>query len=472
MHVLACERMNVSTRATVALLLAAVLVAGPGAAQTPVSPPRNKYTPEQDVELGRKAAQEVRHQYPVIDDRAITEYLDGLGRQLVRVAPPELNKSAFQYSFTPVNLKEINAFALPGGPMFVNRGMFDAAAVEGEVVGVMAHELSHVLLRHGTANMTKAEGFQLGAMAGAITGAIVGGGVGSVIAQGSQFGLGTWLLKYSREYEKQADLLGAQLMARAGYDPRDLAHMFETIQKTSKGSGGPQWMSSHPNPGNRSTYIAQEAQLLGVTAGTRPAGGEFDKIKRRFAALPAPKSMSDRGAGGHVSSAAPTDAGQPIPRPSSTFRPIKSGDLLEMSVPDNWQGSASGNSVRFAPENAAGAADGAAVFTHGVQVGVTKAASSDLTQATRALLKGLAAGNPDLRVRGDTQAITLASRKALHTPLANRSAAGGQEFVGLYTAFLSNGNLFYYVTVVPEAEAEAYAGTFSRVAQSIRLTDQ
>jgi hypothetical protein len=280
------------------------------------------------------------------------------------------------------------------------------------------------------------------------------------------------LLKYSREYEKQADLLGAQLMARAGYDPRDLAHMFETIQKTSKGSGGPQWMSSHPNPGNRSTYIAQEAQLLGVTAGTRPAGGEFDKIKRRFAALPAPKSMSDRGAGGHVSSAAPTDAGQPIPRPSSTFRPIKSGDLLEMSVPDNWQGSASGNSVRFAPENAAGAADGAAVFTHGVQVGVTKAASSDLTQATRALLKGLAAGNPDLRVRGDTQAITLASRKALHTPLANRSAAGGQEFVGLYTAFLSNGNLFYYVTVVPEAEAEAYAGTFSRVAQSIRLTDQ
>ena len=80
-----------------------------------------------------------------------------------------------------------------------------------------------MLLRHGTANATKAQGFQLGALAGAIAGAVIGGGVGEVISQGSQFGLGTWLLKYSREYEKQADLLGSQIMARAGYDPRDLA---------------------------------------------------------------------------------------------------------------------------------------------------------------------------------------------------------------------------------------------------------
>ena len=149
-----------------------------------------------------------------------------MGGALVAAAPPELNKPVFEYSFTPVNLKDINAFALPGGPMFVNRGMFDAAQSEGEVVGVMAHELSHVLLRHGTANATKAQGFQLAALAGAIAGAVVGGGWGEVISQGSQFGLGTWLMKYSREYEKQADLLGAQIMARAGYDPRDLgAHV-------------------------------------------------------------------------------------------------------------------------------------------------------------------------------------------------------------------------------------------------------
>src|SRR5262249_62143921 len=155
-----------------------------------------------------------------------------------------------------------------GGPMFVHRGMFDAAAAEGEVVGVMAHELSHVLLRHGTANASKAQNpwLQLGQLAGAVGGAVVGGGIGSAIAQGSQFGLGTLLLRYSRDFEKQADLLGSQIMARAGYDPRDLAHMFETIAAEAKSSGGraPQWMSSHPNPGNRTVYITKEAEMLKI----------------------------------------------------------------------------------------------------------------------------------------------------------------------------------------------------------------
>ena len=176
----------------------------------------------------------------------------------------------FEYSFTPVNLKDINAFALPGGPMFVNRGMIEAATTEGEVAGVMAHELAHVLLRHGTANATKAQGFQIGALAGAIAGAVIGGGWGEVISQGSQFGLGTWLMKYSREYERQADLVGAQIMARAGYDPRALAHMFETIQKQG-GSGGPEWLSSHPNPGNR-TQVHQPGS---VAAARRSAAERF-----------------------------------------------------------------------------------------------------------------------------------------------------------------------------------------------------
>jgi predicted Zn-dependent protease len=121
-----------------------------------------------------------------------------------------------------VNLKDINAFALPGGPMFVQRGMFDAAAEEAEVAGVMAHELSRVLLRHGTANASKAQNPWL--QLGQIAGAVVGGELGGYIAEGTQFGLGTLLLRYSRDYEKQADLLGAQIMARAGYDPRALAH--------------------------------------------------------------------------------------------------------------------------------------------------------------------------------------------------------------------------------------------------------
>ena len=156
-----------STRAVAVSFAVSVCVSGL-AAQTLIKLPKNKFTPQQDVEIGREGAAEVRKQYPIIEDKRIADYLTALGDRLVVAAPVELKQSVYQYSFTPVNLKEINAFALPGGPMFVHRGMFDAAKEEGEVVGVMAHELSHVLLRHGTANATKAENpwLQLGQAAG------------------------------------------------------------------------------------------------------------------------------------------------------------------------------------------------------------------------------------------------------------------------------------------------------------------
>ena len=281
-------------RALALIVLISVSAAGL-LAQTAIKPPKNKYTPKQDVQLGKEAAAEVRKEYPVIEDQRIARYLSRLGDRLVAAAPASLKEPVYEYSFTPVNLKEINAFALPGGPMFVNRGMFDAAASEGEVVGVMAHELSHVLLRHGTANMTKAQNpwLQLGQIAGVVGGAVVGGAAGSVISQGSQFGLGTVLLRYSRDYEKQADLLGAQTMARAGYDPRELARMFETIERESKSSGGsgPQWMSSHPNPGNRTQYITREAESLSIASAADQR--EFEPIKSAFASLPPAKSMRD-----------------------------------------------------------------------------------------------------------------------------------------------------------------------------------
>ena len=126
-----------------ASLLLLTLVASVSA-QTKVTPPKNKYTPEQDVEIGREAAAEVRREYPLIDDAQVKAYLDRLGDRLVAASPDDLNNPVFAYSFTPVNLKDINAFALPGGPMFVNRGMMEAASQEAEVAGVMAHELAHV----------------------------------------------------------------------------------------------------------------------------------------------------------------------------------------------------------------------------------------------------------------------------------------------------------------------------------------
>jgi beta-barrel assembly-enhancing protease len=444
-------------------------------AQTAIKLPKNKYTPEQDVKLGLEAAAEVRQQYPVIKDEKINKYLTRLGDRLVEAAPSELKQPVYQYSFTPVNLKEINAFALPGGPMFVNRGMFEAAATEGEVVGVMAHELAHVLLRHGTANASKAQNpwLQLGQLAGMVGGAMVGGAAGSAIAQGSEFGLGTMLLKYSRDFEKQADLLGAQIMARAGYDPRALGRMFETIAAQSKGEGGtPQWMSSHPNPGNRSQYIAKEAEAL--TIATRADEAEFAPIKTTLAGMPPPKSMNDRAAGGGGGSGQPESVGtpgQPVPRPTNNYRDINGGGVFKASVPADWTPMTSKSSIRLVPQNGYGQLNGQTVFTYGMEFGITKAPSRDLHEATKAWLQSVAQSNPELKLAGQQQQVRIDQRSAIATPLVNPSPLGGLERIMVYTLFLADGTLFYYFTLVPENDAAAFQEVFRKVGESIRFTD-
>lgn len=459
-------------------IVALTILPGLGLAQTKITAPKNKYTPEQDVQLGQEAAAEVRREYPIITNDALADYLQRLGDRLVAAAPSDLNKPVFKYSFTPVNLKDVNAFALPGGPMFVNRGMFEAASGEGEVVGVMAHELSHVLLRHGTANATKAQGFQIGQLAGAIAGAVIGGGWGEVISQGSQFGLGTWLLKYSRDYEKQADLLGAQIMARAGYDPRDLGRMFETIQKEAR-SGAPQWLSSHPDPGNRSSYIAKEAASLQI-ADRQTNTADFSRARSQFASLPPASSMAElarRGGagGGRDGGRAPVSVGrvgEPVPRPSTQYRTVQGGKLFDVQIPSNWQAVAENSSVKYVPQNGYGQVDGGqTVFTHGVEFGVARASSRDLTDATQTLVTAFAQSNPELRQAGEARQVLISQRRSLGVPLANRSSLGQAERVGLYTTFLADGNLFYFATIVPEEEGPAYAAAFERVARSIRLKD-
>ena len=461
-------------RRSAGTLAALVLIGSVGLAQTAIKPPKNNFTPAQDVEIGAKGAAEVRKQYPIIKEEAIAQYLSKLGDRLVAVAPADLNRPEFRYSFTPVNLKDINAFALPGGPMFVQRGMFDAAVGEGEVVGVMAHELSHVLLRHGTANASKAQNpwLQLGQLAGAVGGAMVGGGAGAMISEGTNFGLGTLLLRYSRDFEKQADLLGAQIMAKAGYDPRDLGRMFETIAREAKGGGAPQWMSSHPDPGNRTAYIAKEATTLAIAS---PADtSQFAPIKTKFAALPAAMTSAEWAKRGEAGGNAPKSVGtpgRPVPAPSSQFRTVSAGGIFQASVPSNWSGLQASNAVKFVPENGYGNLNGQEVFTHGVEFGVAKASSRDLREATNTWLTAVAKSNPDLRLSGEQQYIKMSSRTALGTPLVNSSPLGGAERITLYSTFLADGNLFYYLTIVPEQEAQAFQPTFMKIGQSIKLTD-
>ncbi len=464
--------MNLLSRMAVVITLTATTVA----AQTKVTPPKNKYTPQQDVQIGQEAAAEVRQQYPVINDDSIEEYLDRLGDRLVEAAPRELNNPAFKYSFTPVNLKDINAFALPGGPMFVNRGMIEAATSEGQVAGVMAHELAHVLLRHGTANATKQQGFQIGALAGAIAGAVIGGNLGQIVSQGSQFGLGTWLMKYSREYEKQADLIGAQIMARAGYDPRDLAGMFETIAKQGGGSP-PQWLSSHPNPGNRTQYINAEAAMLSV--GPRPSAQGFQQVRSRLSGMPPARTMAELersggagNGGGGRSTGSVGRIGEAVPPPSRQYRTAQGGELFQVSVPNNWQAVSSNNAVKFVPQNAYGEYEGQTTLTHGVEIGVARASSRDLNQATQSLIDGFVQGNSGMRVAARQEAFRMSGRNAIVTPLEGRSALGGVERVEVHTTMLANGDLFYLLTVAPERELGTYGAAFDRVVNSVRINDR
>src|ERR1700730_16536065 len=206
-------------------------------AQTKIVYHSNKFKPSDDVKLGRQAAAEAEQQFPLLRDSEVNAYVESVGQRLVASIPPEFQHPEFRYYFKVINASDINAFALPGGPMYVNRGMIEAAHNEGEMAGVMAHELSHVALRHGTAQATKAQKYGLLAGILGIGGQILGGPAGAA-AQIAGQGVGVFSLKFSREYETEADILGAQIMARAGYDPRDLANMFKTIEQQSGGGNG------------------------------------------------------------------------------------------------------------------------------------------------------------------------------------------------------------------------------------------
>jgi beta-barrel assembly-enhancing protease len=460
-------------RRAAAVLLCAVVATVTPAVQTRISLDKNKYSTADDVKLGREAAEQVRKEMPLVRDGAVDEWVQSVGRRLVGGIPPEFRHSGFNYTFEVVNQKEINAFALPGGPMFLNRGMIEAAKTEGEVAGVMGHEISHVALRHGTAQATKGQKFQFGAIAGQVLGAIVGGTTGAIIAQGSQFGLGTYFLKYGREYESQADLLGAQILARAGYDPRQMANMFKTIEAQG-GSRQPEWMSSHPNPGNRYEAINREAAMLRVES--RADTGEFQAARGRLASMsPAPTAEQiarNKGNAGDGSSPNPRAAVRVEP-PSTRERTFRPGEFLRVTVPANWNQINTGEGgVTYAPEGGYLESNGRSAFTHGVQFGVAQGASGNLQRDTDQLLQNFARTNPNLRNRGSRRE-SVGGRTGLTTTLSNTSDVSGRpELVTVSTTQLRNGNMLFLIAVAPETEFDDYDTAFRRVRQALQITDR
>ncbi len=462
----------------IALISALTLTAalGNASAQTVITPDKNRYSVADDVKIGQEAAQEARRELPMLNDRAVDDWVERIGQRLVDGIPGNMQHPEFRYSFDVVNQKDINAFALPGGPMFLNRGMIEAAKSEGEVAGVMAHELAHVALRHGTAQATKAQPFQIGSVAGQILGAIVGGTAGNVISAGSQIGLGTYFMKYGREYERQADLLGAQIMARAGYDPRRMADMFRTIEAQGSGSG-PEWMSSHPNPGNRYEAINREAQMLRVTGNAEDTRA-FNDVRSRLASMP-PAYTAEQIARGQVRRGGSGDS-VPVGRrpgnvedPSPRYQTVPIGNVLRVSVPDNWEPLQSrSNTVVLAPEGGYSQNGNRTTFTHGLEVGLIGNESHTLEEATDELIDGFSQSNPELRQRGNYRRETIGGRTGLTAQFTNRSdATGDQELVTLSTIQLRDGSLLYLVGVAPQDEADVYDQAFRRARQSIRLTD-
>src|SRR5262245_45248192 len=281
---------SVKKSLTLMVVLGIMLVPFATFAQTQVKLHSNKFKPQEDVRLGRQAAAEAEQQFPLLRDQEVTSYVERVGQRLVAAIPPEFQHPEFRYYFKVINASDINAFALPGGPMYVDRGMIEAARNEGEMAGVMAHELSHVALRHGTAQATKAQKYNLLAGILGIGGAIVGGPAGAAAQIGSQ-GVGVYFLKFSREYETEADLLGARIMANAGYDPRDLANMFRTIE--ARGGGGGGFLSDHPSSKDRYDRINQEAQYLRINMALRNDSREFYGIKERLRGYPRAPSMAE-----------------------------------------------------------------------------------------------------------------------------------------------------------------------------------
>ena len=469
-----------STRAAatvVALFTSVSLIFG----QTKIVAPENKYKVQEDVEAGREAAREVEKQLPILSDDGVDSYVERIGQRLAQSIPAEFQHREFRYEFDVVNVSDLNAFALPGGPMYINRGMLQAAKNEGEVAGVLAHEISHVALRHGTAQAGKATPYQVGSILGQIAGAIIGGVAGQAISIGSQVIPGTVFMKYGREYERQADLLGAQIMARAGYDPRDMANMFQTIQAKG-GGGGPEWLSSHPNPANRYDAISKEAAMLRVTNPVRNTA-EFTQLRSRLQRMsPAPTTeqvMKQGGAGGQRTGRdTGRDPGYPsgqvgrVEPPSGRYETFDGGNLFRLSVPDNWRELQGNNSVTFAPEGGYGDYQGQSVFTHGLQVGMEQINARNLRQGTNELIQSLAQSNPSIQQAGNFQNITISGRAGLATVLTNVSdVTRQQERIALYTTQLQDGSLFFVVGVAPTREFNAYRSIFNRSVQSLQLND-
>lgn len=450
-------------------------------AQTQVKAAKSCATPQQDLELGRQAAGEAEQQFQILNDRNVQEYIVRVGQNLAQYAPGE----RFPYTFKVVNAAEINAFALPGGPTYINRGTIEAAKSEAELAGVMAHEIAHVALRHGTANVCRAQKYQAGL---GILGAILGGGLaGTAATIGGSIAAGSVLMKNSREAETDADVLGSQMMARAGYDPVAMADFFETLAGEQRREPGKleRWFSDHPQPNDRRDRIRKESQLLNYRGPGREVGG-FTQIRQALLGMAKAPSMQQQQQQQSGGGQPPSQPGQPVTGrvapPSTTLKVFRHpSNTYEISYPDNWQVAAGnvGLSATLYPNGGAGQEGiiyGVLLDSYlsqnqqNVDPRTRRARPTSLSTATQEILDNTIKGNTYLRVTDGPNSTKAAGRDAMTAVLVGRSPLTNRnERAILYNIQLNNGDYLYLIFVTPDDEFRNYQNIFRRMLQSLRI---
>ena len=453
-------------RQAVAVVAAVALVLAPlaRAERTRLKPGWNLFSPQQDAEIGRQVSRDAERQLPMLNDTRVDRYLNSLGQRLAARAPYRW----FPYQFKCVNDRAINAFALPGGFIYINRGVLEAADNEAQAASVIAHEISHDELRHGTNQASKAYAWQV--PLGILGGALGSNSVGAVLAQlGTGFAVNSVLLKYSRDAERQADIMGTQILYDAGYDPRAMAQFFEKIETESKGKNPPEFFSNHPNPEHRVERVEEEVEKLGgPPRNYQTDSPEFREIKRYVLSLPPPPKGRQRG-----DSRSDRRGSRRPDLPSNRFLTYKN-DALRMGHPDNWRSFGQGNAVSFAPDG--GVVDdgrGNRSLAYGVIVNVfephnDRDAQASLEDATDQLIEELRHSNPRMRVTRAHERIRVDGERALSSVLSNDSPLGGSERDWLVTVMRPEGLLFF-VFVVPERELDDYNRAFELMLSSVRF---
>ena len=451
-----------------AVVLAAcwcVLAPGANAQRSQYKPGWNMFSPQQDIEVGKRAAADAQKQLALCNDPKIDAYLNQLGTRLASKLPT--GGVQYPWEFHCVNDKAINAFALPGGYVFVNRGAIESADSEAQLAGVLAHELAHVALRHGTNQATKAHLLQ--GMLG-FAGGIFGDSTSGTLLTGlGVFAAGGVLLRYSRTAESEADVLGTQVLYDSGYDPRALVQFFEKLEAESKGKNPPEFFSDHPNPEHRAERVDEEIRKLGgVPPNARRDSPEFEAAKREVLALPVVKKPSSPGA------AAVAKPVGPVPPPSANFAAYQ-GKTYALKYPDNWKAypDQSGG-ASFAPESAMVGSGGQDGLAYGLIVGVAKTEGSPsradaLAKETQKLIGGLQQSNPNMKVTRQASRVRVNSQGGLSTYLTNDSPAGGQETDWLITTLRPEG-LLYFVCVAPQSAYGDYDKTFSAILDTVRFS--